>query len=61
MGLVTVGDEQLACVQEYSDATGVSVQDCIDDAMDTWIRVVARTIYQPEKCNIEVLLPAGAL
>ena len=44
-------------MQKPVNATGVPVQDCIDDAMDTWIRVVARTIFQSEKCNVVAMLP----
>jgi predicted transcriptional regulator len=47
----------LGCVDEYAEATGRTRTDCLEQAIDDWIRVVAKTISQDEKFNVLALLP----
>jgi predicted transcriptional regulator len=55
--LVELNDVQLGCVDEYAEATGRTRTDCLEQAIDDWIRVVAKTISQDEKFNVLALLP----
>ena len=34
-------ENQIACLEEYSDITGTSVDECAREALDDWIRAVA--------------------
>ncbi len=43
---------QMECIQEYAQATGRTVKDCLGEALDDWIRTVASTISQNEKYNL---------
>jgi hypothetical protein len=43
---------QLACIEEYAQKTGRGAADCLFEAIDDWIKVVALTVSQPEKFNV---------
>ena len=53
-----IDDTQMRCVAEYADAAGLSMDDCLYQALDDWIRSVARTVSQTEKFNVVAMLPA---
>jgi hypothetical protein len=59
-----VDAHQRKCLEEYSTLTGQKVNDCLYDALDTWIRTVAATqvnpISQLEKYPV-VLMPHSNL
>jgi hypothetical protein len=40
-GQMELSEAQAACIGEYAAKTGISEQQCLDEAIDDWIRVVA--------------------
>jgi sulfur relay (sulfurtransferase) DsrC/TusE family protein len=59
--LVELDDEQLGVVAEHAEATGRTIEDCLYQAMDDWIKTVAKTISQNEKFNITAMLLPNVL
>lgn len=56
--LVEINPNQAACLEEYAQETGKTPDECVEEAMDDWIRVVVRTVSQTEKFNVIALMPA---
>ena len=53
-----VDDTQVKCLVEYANTTGLPLGECIYQAMDDWIRTVARPVSQTEKFNVVAMLPS---
>lgn len=47
-----IDQDQQTCLEEYSQVTGRTVSECLWEALDDWIKVVARTVSQTEKFNV---------
>jgi hypothetical protein len=56
--LLEINPSQAACLEEYAQETGKTPDECVEEALDDWIRVIAPAIYQTEKFNVVAFLPA---
>ena len=58
---IKIDETQMKCLMEYVKFTGISQEDCIYQALNDWIRTVARTISQTEKFNVVAMLPRALM
>lgn len=54
---IELDNDQLGCIEEFASQTGRSIDGCVYQAIDDWIKVVAKTVSQTEKFNVVAMLP----
>ena len=55
---LSVNPIQAGCLEEYAMLTGTPVQNCLDSAIDDWIRTVAaEVISQDKKFHNVIMMP----
>ena len=59
--LIEIDEDQMGCLEEYSECEGLSIDDCVRQALDDWIRTVAQTINQDENFNVIAMLPRAMM